>query len=157
MRKKPIRPRRKPKHRDPGTVTPPVLVNRICRPARRKVPGAPTKRPPARRRKTGLTVGLVRGEVRAVGIWIEHLRQLMAAVRPRRKVLAKLKSGDRETPPPPPMVGRVCELDWPEIRAMDLVAFLKALREQVNALDRQLGRARQDLVLTRPTRRKPVR
>lgn len=154
MRKKPIRPKR-PAGKSP--IAPPVLVNRPCRPARRTGPGTPRQKLLAGPEKQALTVGEVRGEVKAVGIWIGHLREVMAAMRPRTTLMAILPVWSGETPPPPPMVGRVCRTARLEIRATDLVAFLGALQKQVDALEQQLALSPQDLVLKQPPKRTRVR
>ena len=171
MPKKQIRPRARAKRKTRRPITPPVLLaGRVCQPHRQPVPiagkmcfspeerrgGTPRKKLPPRSKRKVLTIGEVREEVKAVGIWVGHLRQVLAAVRPANMVLGEHVSWDGAGPPPP-MVGRPCGPLPLDIRASDLAQLTGALRKEIDTIVGQLGRLPQDLEVRRPGRPGPIR
>jgi hypothetical protein len=152
------RPRGRPKPKGWSPVGPPNLANRLCK-MERKGPKTPGKKRTARAKKKALTIGQVRGEVKAVGIWIQHVREVMASVKPANKVLTILPTWSGTGPTPPNLVGRLCKaMGTPcKVRASDLVQLLGTLRTQTNAIATQLGGLPKDLEVKRPRRRTPTR
>lgn len=137
-------------------ISPKIVVGRTCCPSEERGIGTPRKSPTARTKSKAVTIGQVRGEVKAVGIWVGHLRKVLGAVRPANMVLVEHVSWDGVAPPPP-MVGRPCGPLPLDIRASDLVTLTGALRKEIDTIVGQLGRLPQDLEVGRPPRPGPIR
>lgn len=154
MAKKPVKP--KGRHGDDhwGGITPPVLASRICKPKGKIL------HKPGKSRKHGvkstITIDQIQGETKALGQWLSHLSKVMASVRPANQVLVELPAWSGGTPPPPPMVGRLCKTEGLlQIRARDLAQLLDALKKETAAITRHLGRLETGAGRRPPTRPAP--
>jgi len=161
MGKKRKSPKGKSQKRTWPPIGPPDLANRGCR-----IDG-PEAKASARKGRTRaarppITAGIVRGEVKALGIWIERARLVLAELKPARKVLTTIYPTEGDVALAPPLSGPAGRLCAPvrrplKVRASDLVKLLAALQKQTNAIAMQLGRFPKDLEETRPRRPAPRR
>lgn len=139
MAKKPVKAKGKFRVEVQPRITRPVLAGRMCYPN-----GMPPRTPKKGRKqgvKSTITIDQVQGETRALGRWLGHLSEVMASIRPANQVLIVLPTWSGGTPPPPPMVGRLCKTEGlMEIRPRDLAQLLDALKKETAAITRHLGR-----------------